>query len=564
MVMKKLVSLAALISIIMGCGGTPSSQEGIAPVEPPSAEKPWVKPRLAILPLVGGDSGDAETIAELFSFEKPISDTFVIVPRTSIINAINAEQKFQRDGLTNAENIQELGKRLNAEYVLSGSITAFAGRKLLIISIINIEHLQQIAGAYHEYQAIEEVDRFLADMASQVAAESRVDTGGFRELSVVPIASVSGQVNKADTEVLTQVLAIEIVRSGKFAVFPRTSSLDQVITEHAIQRTGDTDQGTTKQLGIGENPAYVLSMNVRNLGTKNMFTAAILNVEESTQGETGRGDYESIADGIALMVELAGKLTGIVPAAAAATATVRTATVAVPANMVLVPAGTFQMGGTMYDDEKPVHQVTISKPFYMGKYEVTQKEWVEVMGSNPSNWKGDNLPVEQVSWNDVIDYCNKRSVKEGLTPAYRNSGGTITCDWNANGYRLPTEAEWEWAAKGGGKDGLVYEYAGSNNAGTVAWYEGNSGGRTHDVGTKAPNSLGLYDMSGNVGEWCWDWYGGYSSANQTDPRGAASGSYRVLRGGSWGNLAQNLRSAIRGYYTPAGSFSSDGFRLARP
>jgi formylglycine-generating enzyme required for sulfatase activity len=232
--------------------------------------------------------------------------------------------------------------------------------------------------------------------------------------------------------------------------------------------------------------------------------------------------------------------------------------------MVFVEGGTFQMGSTNgYDDEKPVHTVTV-KSFYMGKYEVTQKEWVAIMGSNPSNFKGDNLPVEQVSWNDAIEYCNRLSQKEGLTPAYRGSVDSMVCNFNASGYRLPTEAEWEYAAKGGNKDYITYEYSGGNGVDGVAWYGGNSGSSTHPVGTKQPNSLGLYDMSGNVWEWCWDWYGSYSGGSQTDPRGASSGSYRVFRGGGWHSVAAFVRSAFRSYYTPSSRYFSLGFRLVRP
>jgi formylglycine-generating enzyme required for sulfatase activity len=200
----------------------------------------------------------------------------------------------------------------------------------------------------------------------------------------------------------------------------------------------------------------------------------------------------------------------------------------------------------------------------MGKYEVTQKEWQEVMGNNPSYFKGDNLPVEQVSWSDAVEYCNKLSLKEGLTPAYRGSGDSIVCDFNASGYRLPTEAEWEYAAKGGNKDYMIYEYAGGNNADSVGWYNGNSGNRTHPAGTKQPNSLGLYDMSGNVWEWCWDWYGNYSSGIQNNPTGASSGTSRVCRGGGWYFTAALARSALRGDFTPSFWFYSVGFRLVRP
>jgi formylglycine-generating enzyme required for sulfatase activity len=240
----------------------------------------------------------------------------------------------------------------------------------------------------------------------------------------------------------------------------------------------------------------------------------------------------------------------------------------VPEGFVLVEGGTFTMGSPSNEpdrdsDEGPQHQVTV-KSFYMGKYEVTQREWREVMGNNPSNFKGDNLPVEQVSWFEVIEYCNKRSVKERLTPCYRGSGNSITCDWSANGYRLPTEAEWEYAAKGGNKNFLTYLYAGSNSAGAVAWYDGNSGNTTHPVGTKAPNDLGIYDLSGNVWEWCWDWKGDYGSGAQTGPAGPSSGSDRVLRGGSWYNDARFLRSSLRGNNVPSRRNSIIGFRLVRP
>jgi formylglycine-generating enzyme required for sulfatase activity len=245
------------------------------------------------------------------------------------------------------------------------------------------------------------------------------------------------------------------------------------------------------------------------------------------------------------------------------------------ANMVLVPAGSFQMGSTSGDgDERPVHQVTISKPFYMGKYQVTQKEWYEVMGTTirqqrdmadkswPLRGEGDNYPMYYVNWLEAVEYCNKRSLKEGLTPAYGGSGNNISCDFKATGYRLPTEAEWEFAARGGNKDPMAYEYSGGNNVDAVGWYTGNSGSKTHPVGTIAPNSLGLYDMSGNVWEWCWDWYGNYSGS-QTDPVGASSGTFRVRRGGSWIYAAGYLRSAYRGIITPAKRGYDLGFRLVR-
>ena len=216
--------------------------------------------------------------------------------------------------------------------------------------------------------------------------------------------------------------------------------------------------------------------------------------------------------------------------------------------MVYVSGGTFTMGATSeqgsdaYDWEKPAHSVTLSG-YYIGKYEVTQELWKAVMGSNPSYYKGDNLPVERVSWNDVQEFLRKLNAMTGKR------------------YRLPTEAEWEFAARGGNSS-RGYKYSGGNSLGSVAWYYDNSGSRTHAVGTKSPNELGIYDMSGNVLEWCQDWWGSYSSSSQRNPKGPNSGSDRVDRGGSWLNDARLCRVSNRGGNTPDDRNFSLGFRLA--
>ena len=216
-------------------------------------------------------------------------------------------------------------------------------------------------------------------------------------------------------------------------------------------------------------------------------------------------------------------------------------------NMVYVEGGTFMMGATSeqgsdaYTFEKPAHSVTLSN-YYIGKYEVTQAEWQAVMGSNPSRFKGDNKPVENVSWIDCQTFISKLNAKTGLI------------------FRLPTEAEWEYAARGGNKS-KGYKYSGSDYIGDVAWYTSNSGYKTHAVGTKQPNELGLYDMIGNVGEWCGDWYGSYSSSSQTNPTGANSGSHRVIRGVSWDYDARLCRSSYRYAYPPDHRYNSLGFRL---
>ena len=239
-------------------------------------------------------------------------------------------------------------------------------------------------------------------------------------------------------------------------------------------------------------------------------------------------------------------------------------------NMVWIPAGTFTMGSPSNEagrneNEGPQRQVILSNGFWMGKNEVTQKEYRDIMGTNPSNFKGDTLPVENVSWFDAIEYCNRRSQFDGLIPTYIISGTgnyrTVTWNRNANGYRLPTEAEWEYACRAGTTS--AYNTGATINDNT-GWYSANSGNRTNVVGLKLPNNWGLYDMHGNVMEWCWDWYGSYASGAHIDPTGATSGSYRVFRGGSWVSDGQYLRSAYRDYGNPYYRDNYIGFRLVRP
>jgi len=231
-------------------------------------------------------------------------------------------------------------------------------------------------------------------------------------------------------------------------------------------------------------------------------------------------------------------------------------TSAVPAGFVRINGGTFTMG----DSSTGQRQVTISS-FNMGKYEVTQKEYQEIMGKNPSIFLRDNFPVERVSWYNAVEYCNKRSMKEGLTPAYTINSVDVTWNRNANGNRLPTEAEWEYACRAG----TTTRY---NTGKRLTLMQANyNGNRIRTVGKYKANAWGLHDMHGNVWEWCWDWEGDYPSGAQTDPMGASSGSCRVIRGGSWYDSAEISCSANRSSCYPAysdyygGSF---GFRVVRP
>ncbi len=251
--------------------------------------------------------------------------------------------------------------------------------------------------------------------------------------------------------------------------------------------------------------------------------------------------------------------------------------------MVFIEKGSFNMGDIWGDgesNEKPTHKVTLTYDFYMGKYEVTFNEYdafceaTSKSKPNDQGWGRGSRPVILVSWWDAIAYCNWLSQKEALPVAYRLRGepsegqmldanGNVTTDiTKVIGYRLPTEAEWEYAARGG-KHHSPYKYSGSDNVNDVAWYWGNAGRKTQEVGKKSPNELGLYDMSGNVWEWCSDWYGNYSSSAQTNLYNSTAGSYRVLRGGSWNNGATRVRVSRRSNDGPTYAYNYLGFRIAR-
>jgi formylglycine-generating enzyme required for sulfatase activity len=249
-----------------------------------------------------------------------------------------------------------------------------------------------------------------------------------------------------------------------------------------------------------------------------------------------------------------------------------------------LPAGSFLMGSPdddkeAYGDEKPQHRVRISKSFYLGVYEVTQAQYEAVMGNNPSDFSPNGSgkdkvagqssgqhPVENVSWLDAVTFCNKLSEKEGRKPFYEIDGKDVRIlDWNGPGYRLPTEAEWEYACRGNASTPTRYSFGDdAAELGEYGWFGGNSESRTHPVGEKKPNGFGLHDMHGNVWEWCWDWYGEgyYKQSSAADPTGSEPASARVYRGGGWYFLPRSCRSANRFRNAPVIRNSYLGFRLA--
>ncbi|MDR1257245.1 MAG: penicillin-binding protein activator LpoB [Spirochaetaceae bacterium] len=268
------------------------------------------KPNLAILPFTGGQGNEGEAIAELFSFDRQLTDRFEIIIRTSITRAVEQEQEFQMSsGMTNADTINKLGKQLGAQYVMAGSITALGGQKLLVVTIIKIETVQQVAGDYLEYTSMPELTGKVSGMTRNLLPMLDVDTSGMEKLTVPPVQLDSGA-SERDADTLGQILSIDLMRNKSYTIYPRTGSLEQVQQEFVTQNSGVTDYRQAAQLGMAENPKLVISVVARRLETLDMFNAVIIDMEKGTQRQGTSERYINVRDGITAMDFIARTLSG--------------------------------------------------------------------------------------------------------------------------------------------------------------------------------------------------------------------------------------------------------------
>jgi TolB-like protein len=272
------------------------------------ADAVFAKDKLAVLPFTGGTAVEGETIAELFSFSNELNTVFAPIPRTSITRAVNKEQKFQRDtGMTDPDTIMAIGQEVGAKYVVAGNIGKLGDQNLLIISILKIDDLRQVAGDIQTYKDIEEIQDKLPEMAQNIIEAVEIDSTQLDKLAVTPV-DLGENIDARMADTLAQVLSINLIKSRKYAIYPRTTTLEQAQTEYENQGSGITADGSMVDIGKGENPRFVLSVAARQLGTRNMFNAAIINLESGVQIDGRSVNYQTLDDGIAAMESLAVEL----------------------------------------------------------------------------------------------------------------------------------------------------------------------------------------------------------------------------------------------------------------
>ena len=566
-------------------------------------------PRLAVVEFSKNTNNekisvDAITVREIVESEMVKTRKYQIITREDIDKLLE-NQRIQVSSISSAENLQKLELQ-NINYIVTGSLSAMGNDYAITVRVLNVS-TGQFSHSENDFMGSGSRELYAGIMAlmAKFAAGMAVSEGGaivqasgtpekVAPAIAIEVSTVEGgdlyfQGQKIATLWDNDTQTIPIESPGTYAlqmklVNGNTKTASVIITARGVSKVDfstialDPPQNMARNLRSGtvgtdsitliwDSSGSGLSYKVYYDSQNNPAYAKTNVVYRTSTAVTGLTSNTTYYFWVSTVQE--GRESEKSPVLSVKT----TAPLPPAISMVRINGGTFTMGSPASEPERnsneTQHQVTVSS-FFMGKYEVTQAEYQAVMGSNPSTFTAGNFPVEKVSWYDAIEYCNRLSQMEGLTPAYTVGGTSVTWNRDASGYRLPTEAEWEYACRAGTTTPFN---TGNNITTSQANYNGNDPynnnakgifrAKTTIVGSFAANQWGLYDMHGNVHEWCWDMPSVYPTANQTDPVGGASGSNRVIRGGSLYNGGQYLRSAIRFSDIPSLRRSDIGFRLVR-
>ncbi|MCQ2324484.1 MAG: formylglycine-generating enzyme family protein [Paludibacteraceae bacterium] len=493
------------------------------------------------------------------------SHKYTAVERSAaFLTELSKEQTYQRSGAVDDDEISRLGKQFGVQFVCVASVADVWGEKYISSRIISVEtgNVVTTASAFGSINDAQQLIMSFNQLSKTLVANMDNSTNNNAKKVAVYVTKTG---NRDVDIILGDQLVAGFSKSNIYLAIERTNGfLSQLSKEQKYQHTGVVNDSTISRLGKQFGVQYVCVAQTTPYKGTYFINTRLVDVETASIVKTFDAEGKTLnttKEVVSASREIANNLLGMAIASTSAGVVNETFTVnGVSFEMIYVEGGRFMMGATSeqgidaYNWEKPTHLVTLSH-YYIGKYEITQELWETVMGSNPSYSKGSTKPVENVSWNDCQAFVNKLN-------------SLLSSQLGIKRFALPTEAQWEYAARGG-KKSRGYKYSGNNTIGEVAWFTDNSYAEgsnhpdygTHVVGTKAPNELGLYDMSGNVYEWCQDWYGSYNSSSQSNSVGPFCGSSRVLRGGGWYSNAKYCRVSNREFYTPSNHDSNLGFRV---
>jgi formylglycine-generating enzyme required for sulfatase activity len=507
------------------------------------------RPTLTIMPLSGESSGGEEALMVLLARDSDIRSAFTLVVSGGNFNNVVA-------GVSATDDSDAIKARFNADYAILVRTERVGNGSLAFISIVNTGSLQLLAGDYRKYIEIRELRAVLPDITKKFVKASQ-SAVSLPRLAFLPFyTGVNGL--KADTMKLA--IGIEIANRQKYAVLPWTLAVDGLNLSLPNPYSGIVDLDSIKAINSAANIPYVVKGDVLSLGTVNLFLASVLKTQDASFLSEGEAEFRVISEDLEIIPVIATALLST-PAGILSSNPAE--------NFVRIEGAGFLMGSpaseVARDSDENQYQAIVGT-FSVSKFEVTQAEYEAVMGSNPSKFKRPDFPVEQVSWFDAVNYCNARSVREGFAPAYTISQREITWNHDADGYRLPTEAEWEYACRAGSTAAFSFGNAiSTDQANFDGKYPYNNAAKgvyrakTTPAGSFQPNAWGIYDMEGNVYEWCWDQYKGYSGV---DLDGTLSQD-GVIRGGSWDSEGRFLRAANRAHAAHSAKQAYIGFRVVR-
>jgi formylglycine-generating enzyme required for sulfatase activity len=509
------------------------------------------KPTLTIMSFTNESNAGEEALMVLLSRAPEIRNAF---------NLVVSDDDFSKIASSIPPNASSdaLKALFHADFAIVVQTERVGSGNIAFLSIVDAGNMRLLVGDYRKFVEIKELRSVLPEIISRFVQAVRE---GSNAPKLVFLPFYTG-VNGLRAETVKYAAAIELANSKKYAVFPWSVSINKLDPAMPRPYSGIVNFEQVKRIGTTLNAPYILKGDVLSLGTVNLFLTSVLNTADASFFTEGEKEFRVFTEDLAIIPQISAALVQNIPDSSKVSLN--------PAeNMVKIEGGVFNMGSPANeparDSDEDSHQVTVGS-FFISKFEVTQAEYEALMGSNPSAFKRADFPVEQVSWLDAVMFCNTKSARENLRPVYTISESEISWDHDADGYRLPIEAEWEYVCRAG--NAAVFS-TGAGISSDAANFDGrypyNGAGKgvfrakTTPVGSFAPNGWGVYDMHGNVYEWCWDQYRPYA---QVSMDGALSADC-VIRGGSWDSEARFLRSANRAHAAHTAKKNYIGFRVAR-